>query len=257
MAVDYDYSERLVAFVDILGFRSHVLEGKDKAKETIKLIDEILSHALSIIKGDNRKDVFSFKLFSDCICLSAQPDNTFEMLYELAFIQTWFSINGIFLRGALSHGPHFENDHMIFSEGLIKAYEFEKESIYPRITIDPTVLNPIIDRSCLDYVMKAPDGAVFLDYLNSLSEEGMPAPEEFVEKHKISVVTQAKRNAGNNIILEKYRWLAGYHNIKAEEYLGTADDWEEPDYKELQARLLVPMDECFPSFEKLEIGKRH
>ena len=250
-----DYVDKLVAFVDILGFRNHVFEGRDKAEDKISLIDGILSHTLNVIKEQNAENVFSFKLFSDCICLSVELVKTYEMLYELAFMQAWFSINGIFLRGALSHGLHYENERMIFSEGLIRAYEFEKNAIYPRITIDPVVFNSISDSSCLDYLMKAPDGVVFVDYLSSFSQEGISDPDELIEKHKNCVVDQAKKNAGSNTILEKFRWLSGYHNMKAAEHLGSPDDWEESYYKDLQAKLLIPMTEYFPSFEKPEKSK--
>ena len=159
LLVDDDYVERLVAFVDILGFRRYVFEVKDKAKETIRLIDEVLSHSVSIVKDLNVNNLFSFKLFSDCICMSTNLDNTHEMLYELAFMQGWFAINGIFVRGALSCGLHYENENMIFSEGLIRAYEHEKNAIYPRITIDPILLDAISNSDTVDFLMKAPDGA--------------------------------------------------------------------------------------------------
>ncbi len=245
-----DYVERLVAFVDILGFRRYVFEAKDKAKETIRLIDEVLSHAVSIVKDQNVESLFSLKLFSDCICMSTDPSNAYEMLYELAFIQGWFSINGIFLRGALSRGLHYENKNMIFSEGLVKAYEQEKNAIYPRITIDPMVFDPILNSDASDFLLKAPDGVVFVDYLNFFLVEEVPDRQELFEKHKVAVVEQVKRNAGNNAVVEKYRWLADYHNIKAAEYLGAPDDWEDSYYDELQATLSIPIGEHFPSFEK-------
>ena len=93
------------------------------------------------------------------------------MLYELAFMQSWLSINGIFVRGALSSGPHYENDHIIFSEGLIKAYDHEKSAIYPRIIVDPGLLSCICNDVNADFLMIAPDGEIFVDYLDSFIVE--------------------------------------------------------------------------------------
>ena len=142
-----DYSEKLVAFVDILGFKQYVQKEISKAVENINLIDGIIQHALNELKRNHGK-TFSPQLFSDNICISCEhtAENLFYMIYELAFIQWYFSLNGFFLRGALTNGNHFENERMIFSKGLIKAYEIEQGAIYPRILIDQL----IVDRATND-----------------------------------------------------------------------------------------------------------
>ena len=47
----------------------------------------------------------------------------------------------LYLRGGVSIGFHYEDDNIIFSDGLIKAYYLEsKKSIYPRIILDEDLI---------------------------------------------------------------------------------------------------------------------
>jgi len=75
-------------------------------------------------------------MFSDCICSSSPftPDNVFRFIYALEAIQMNLASNGVFIRGGIAIGKHFENERMIVSEGLIEAYLLEsKQAVFPRI----------------------------------------------------------------------------------------------------------------------------
>ena len=246
---DIDYNNKLVAFIDILGFRNYVQQPPDKIKHTIHVINDVLSHAINIVRTNNRENIFSIKLFSDCVCISSNLDNIQEFLYELAYIQCWFSMHGIFLRGALSKGLHYENDNIIFSQGLIKAYEHEQNAIYPRIVIERETIQMINSQSTT-YVMKAPDRTSFVDYLNFIYEEGNSNAEDILALHKNSILNQVREHADNIRILEKYRWLTEYHNIKANEFIGNPGDWEDAYYQELKNKMVIPISQYFPSFRK-------
>jgi len=48
---------------------------------------------------------------------------------------------GFFLRGGISTGSYFADDNMIFSKGLVNAYQLEsKKAIYPRVIIDKNIV---------------------------------------------------------------------------------------------------------------------
>jgi hypothetical protein len=74
----------------------------------------------------------------------------------------------MFVRGGVSIGRHFENTRIIFSEGLIRAYELQQPDPYPRISIDPAIVQAINQRSAyakgelMKYVLKGHDNAFFL-----------------------------------------------------------------------------------------------
>ena len=255
-----NYPDKLVAFLDILGFKNLVMQDIEGALQTINSIDGHLKHVLKIL-ADNHGKTFSIKLFSDCICVSCEYtfENIFYMMYELAFIQLYFSFEGIFLRGALTKGNHFENDRIIFSKGLIKAYELEQAAIYPRIIIDKYLIDQIkqdnnsyfpiyIGFKKQDFLIQSPDGQFFVDYLNLLYEEGMDQIES-LHKHKESIIDNVNKNLENIKIIEKCRWIAEYHNYKFNEIFD-ADGWEEDYATKVIKDTTIHISSVFPNFKK-------
>ncbi|MEK0338479.1 MAG: hypothetical protein QQN41_13705, partial [Nitrosopumilus sp.] len=97
---EIEYSERLVAFIDILGFSQIISSDFSNDIDYIKFFNKNLSHVVKILKEEYGK-VFSIKMFSDCICLSCEPDpeKLEYILSELSFIQLYFSTDNIFIRG--------------------------------------------------------------------------------------------------------------------------------------------------------------
>jgi hypothetical protein len=253
--------DRLFAFIDILGFKELVFRDSKLAMQAIDLIDGNLRHVLKVLKGTHGK-LFSAKLFSDCICVSCDysSGNISPMLYELAFVQLYLALDGIFLRGALSRGLHFENDRMIFSQGLISAYELEQKAIYPRIIVHKDLADTIlIDNStntplytpfkAKDFLVKSPDGYFFIDYLNLLWEEGFEHQEE-LSTHKKAILSNVRAHIDNAIIVEKYRWLAEYHNVKFKEFI-SPEDYEKDIADAIVKETAISIEAEFPQFSKV------
>ncbi|MFN8323671.1 MAG: hypothetical protein U0T74_13500 [Chitinophagales bacterium] len=147
----------LVAFIDILGFRRLIdnhFSGKDT--KSLPVLTQALKnaedYAIKYNQGYLKQfDIkFSFKQFSDCVSISMpfkQKQNHTTLTIWGAFIsvvrvyQFILLDHNIPIRGGISIGGHFENDNMIFSDGLVKAYGLEKEkAIYPRIVLDKDIL---------------------------------------------------------------------------------------------------------------------
>lgn len=256
-----DYSDRLVAFLDILGFKQLIQGDKASTMRSINFIDGRIKRVLSILHEQHGK-TFSTKLFSDCICVSCEysSENVFSIIYELAFIQLYFSLEGIFLRGALSRGNHFENERMIFSQGLIAAYELERSARYPRIIVDKDIVEKITVDDRLyhpyyigfkkrDFLIGAPDGCFFIDYLNLLlKEEGFEQMESMGD-HKARILNNVSSNFGNVSVLEKYRWLAEYHNFKFK-FFFDAHDFEDEYADHVINVASIDLQAVFPQFQK-------
>jgi hypothetical protein len=261
---EIDYPEKVVAYLDILGFRSLVVQSRDQAKAVILKLDSCLSHSLECFSAEGGPDWFSAKLFSDCFCISCADSggDLFLMLDELSFLQWNLATQGIFIRGGLSYGPHYENERIIFSEGLIRAYELQSLDPYPRVLIDPVLAERIkgerLDhyrKELLPYVLKGQDSVLFLDYLHGMAEMSSLVGnlDETLEMHRNAIIEQVALNRSSPRVLAKYRWLADYHNFKFAE-LYDREDWVEGYFEELRDRLLIPSS-AFPSFERVPEGE--
>lgn len=146
----------IVAFLDILGFKEHVkkyINPEDTPDmEILEKIKSCLSDSFKIIEQDlnQHNKLLRIKVFSDCTCASIP-----EMLCMpteasmLCLLITWvvsYNYNlirrDIYPRGGISFGFHYEDENMIFSDGLIKAHELENEkAIYPRTILDEELIN--------------------------------------------------------------------------------------------------------------------
>lgn len=242
------YDEKIVAYLDILGFRRFVLQSRAEAEVAIRWLDDAVKHVLECLPLEGGPDWFSVKLFSDCFCISCDEKHLDLMLSEVSFLQYYLATSGIFIRGGLSTGAHFENERIIFSEGLVRAYELQSLDPYPRVLIDPALVNRIQsarsdggENELLPFVMKGQDGAFFLDYLNyvRVTDAYTGWLDENLEAHKKAVVEQVALNCGRPEVIAKYGWVADYHNLKFSEFY-TSEDWVDGYFKTLRDRLLIP-----------------
>ena len=148
---EFNNGDCIVAFLDILGFKEHVKKYVNPEHPQDKVILEKIKSALNdsfkIIKQEQNEYVklIRIKIFSDCTCASVPAMLcTPTEASVLCLLITWvvcynFQLirRDIYPRGGISTGFHYEDENMIFSDGLIKAYELENErAIYPRTILD-------------------------------------------------------------------------------------------------------------------------
>ena len=168
------YTDRLVAFVDILGFKSLIERTTKEPALTTSVaamlhslhprsteVESIVSINHALIPEGNRaqfeedmarlsKNValqldIRLAYFPDCISVSAPIENeaacftVFELLAKI-YVRI-FDEYALFIRGGLTIGKLVhENDGPIFGPAFIRAYDIEsKEAIFPRILLDSTV----------------------------------------------------------------------------------------------------------------------
>ena len=159
-----DTEQRIVAFIDILGFSNIIKEyDSDESSNILNQLHEALENAIktSIDTFANPKiksEIFEhidYRMFSDCICLSLpfiDYGNDFHLqfnslstiikAYQLSMMNT-----GFYVRGGVAIGSFFSDRNMIFSGGLVKAHYIEGKAINPIVVVD----NAIIDRLKIDY----------------------------------------------------------------------------------------------------------
>lgn len=157
-----DTEQRIVAFIDILGFKAIIDEYDNQALSNIlkdlqmalnTAIDTSINQILSMKGNENIKEHLKYRMFSDCLSISLPfYDNDTDFIIQFnslsiiinAYVQT-MALKGFFLRGGIATGSYYSDENMIFSGGLVKAYELEsRKAIYPRIVIDDTIVKKLL-----------------------------------------------------------------------------------------------------------------
>jgi len=246
---------RAVAFLDILGFRAlstALLSDPsqlDALDYQMRLAERVLVGDVGVVKDT------AVRLFSDCILISCpvSPEHLVRLLFTLEFLQLRLVNSGVFIRGGLAIGTHFQTSRALVSSGLITAYELEsKIAVFPRVAIHESFVNEISKLGAQPWVnpwrtktypfkfmaandrvrhhsglhirVDATDGIPYVHYLADLySVDHGPVIRDYLLDHKHSILRWIKqgRSAGYTPgIRAKHEWLVEYHNAGADEIWG-------------------------------------
>ena len=236
---------RLVAFIDLLGFKS-ALMGADAARQ------KAILDALREVAEQNRDFEMNVKEHSDrhqTITISPSitsfSDNVL-ISYDLEKLEQgggpWLALMGIrhmatalahrawgfncLVRGGVTIGNLYHKGRVAFGPGLVKAYELESEvAFYPRVIVTPAVVQRIVgvamadgkstdDRSmfldtdgywCLDYMTG------YLEYLgNEDDEKSCVARRVWAlnRRHEFLKTAHALADAGKGGAAQRWFWAA-------------------------------------------------
>jgi hypothetical protein len=222
------YSDRYVAFVDLLGFSSIVRQSEHD--QTSKRFDalvgaltEIGSHHPSL----NASDDFQFQSFSDSVVMSSAPTPTglVQILSSISDLAIRLLKTSLLIRGAIAKGKLYHKQPVIFGPALLDAYSSEVNiAKFPRIVISREVyedFQKIAGGMKLPQVLLAEDGPPYLHVFAKfrMLNEAAPTPE-FLDSEEVRE-TQLCR-AAIQILLdgsiyqpshyEKLLWLSIYWN---------------------------------------------
>lgn len=244
---EFCFTDSLVAFIDILGFKD-VIEDKEKAP----LIKEILN----IFKDNNsehqefkqirEKDsnffryegmVFNIRSFSDSIIIThpltlsnvedlcqAQNMLVTSIVDEVARFQFIALINGLATRGSISRGDVYidMNKNVIFGSALNEAITSEQKIVnYPRVIVSKSAMDFNLELSSrgtdpyyrditwTNYIRDF-DGLYFCDSLSLyLMRLAIEKNKDMIDRIRNSIDNGIK-NSKNLGILSKWYWLANY-----------------------------------------------
>lgn len=222
------YTEQVVSFIDILGFK-HLIESKT-CEEMLEIHD-----AFYQVNKEEGEELLGFKIinFSDSIVRSATHNAYLPhhpIVYEvLALLDIQWKLiycHDVLIRGAVTIGDLYVNrtdeKATVFGKALNEAYRLEsKKAKYPRIIIDKNALKKLdsYDQKALSNLLKKDDSddCYFINYLNcehSIHDHIDIEYKNFLEKHK--KVCEQLLEKGNQEkdegLLEKGIWLKNYHN---------------------------------------------
>jgi hypothetical protein len=235
------YEERVLAYIDILGFKKTVentIDKKTGAEVVYKteridsLLDEEHFH-LNIrdcLLGEPKIEGKVTSQFSDTVVISyLKESNIYDILLNIYLLCTMALEKGFLYRGAIVCGKVHHTEHKIFGPALIKAYEMEKsKAIFPRVIVDEDILDivknnysryPIPDAGYNDMmklILKDFDGKLFLNYIDKLYtgvDIGIKGEQEHLRWLCEIINKLEKRMHTDDSIKCKYLWLNEKYTI--------------------------------------------
>ncbi|MEP3228086.1 MAG: hypothetical protein ABJN61_11645 [Flavobacteriaceae bacterium] len=169
--IDIQYENRIVAFIDILGFKE-IIKKSENDSEQLQTVYE----ALGFLKKREIPDKWNLKLieieedaqkrgmrgfdisnrtsasaFSDSIVISVQVDDEnldeslSTLVANLSFVGSKLISDGILIRGGLTVGKIVHTDNgIVFGQGLIDAFHLETRAAkFPRIILSDKLINKL------------------------------------------------------------------------------------------------------------------
>ncbi|EIP96371.1 hypothetical protein OpiT1DRAFT_00786 [Opitutaceae bacterium TAV1] len=212
-----DFPIYYCAFLDILGYKNkseaffrnefNLPDRIERAAKTITLANSITSILV---------DVSGLKIesFSDSIVILKPANSSIAGLLQFsAHFVSNLSFEGLFVRGGISVGKHFDETgelgfRVLASEALQRAYLLEsKRAITPRVIVDPAVLDYMTEQE-KDMLIK--DGSDYMLHFSNyaINREGDNLDIVFKEMEDIKRLLDGATELG---VREKYQWILDYY----------------------------------------------
>ncbi len=177
---DTEYEDRLICFVDILGFKElvelstcqpvamhDIALGDERPRDTKGLCAIFESiHSLLQMHKDEHYDPnserykelanyrppffqkgdtpdFQFNVFSDSIVFSATRLSLDTLMLFCNMIETITSLLfecSTTCRGGIAWGKLFHKDNILFGPAMVEAYQLEQQANYPRVIFSPDII---------------------------------------------------------------------------------------------------------------------
>jgi hypothetical protein len=210
------YEDRLLAFLDILGFSNLIKGSVNQRSLARKLLD--LFTSLNRLFSHFISDDFAITLFSDTVCISSRnPLNVVSFCCGLSAVVTSFLGLGYPVRGAVSRDLLYHNGNTIFGPCLVRAYNLEHRlAFFPRIIIDPKlrIEDPSIDQTLLQPVYTDLDGLRCVNFLSPVlvhvTFRLLGLPTEDLLSEIVANVDRMIAGVSDEAALQKLHWLRAY-----------------------------------------------
>jgi hypothetical protein len=221
--VEPPYSDRIVAFIDILGFAALV----NKLGSDVNLRRQLhaaLSRIGEIKQSSQRENTAQTNLqvsvFSDSIVISSEPDYLHGVLWSAIHLQCALLGLGVLVRGGISSGPTFHEGDILYGAGMLDAYYLEsKAAIYPRIIIESKLVNGLQPGYRTVFLDRDVDGLWFLNPFTmgilpsdseALLEDGFDPYEESLKRLGRKIDDELARLSDVSQIA-KWSWLKSHY----------------------------------------------
>ena len=212
-------NERVIAFIDILGFESLIcdLEQDERLHQRLQYaLQGIKRVKISSLNENTAQKDLEVSVFSDCIAISGEHDNHHGVIWTAIHLQSTLLVLGILTRGGISKGRLVHEDDILYGAGMIKAYKLEsKAAIYPRILVDQEIIELTNEKYRSIFFQEDVDG---LWHLNPFSIGLVPGGSDELagdgwDPHEVGL-NELKRHIDNSVSIltkpdqiAKWNWM--------------------------------------------------
>lgn len=226
-----EYEDRVVAFIDILGFKN-IVNNPNNFESIKKVACAIRDEKKDTDRWNKYGDSVKFleTYFSDSMIISARFRGTvfLDLLTQVGFLMQTITACGFVARGGIAIGKLYHKDGVVFGPALIDAYNIESNiAIYPRILMTEETYKQgvAMDDGINDYATRKEfcDSLVREAIINELGEkyyyiDYLNQQDDFdYDDQWLSLLSKAKHiieNAFSTIkdkhVLQKYEWFEMY-----------------------------------------------
>lgn len=220
--ISKDYEEYVVAFVDVLGYKSKIEETILDSYDTFNVQDLILVGALmELLKKEYTKyeNALDVRIFSDCMYVFAVKDNA-DILFDFLIDLEWIILDSTpiivdltsqktkklnLLRGGVAYGKALINDVSFFGPVVNAVYNMEsKDAIYPRIIVDNGLIKFLKNNS--NNLAVDDDEKIYIDYIKASDNK---YPQDRLQSYVQNLDNQISACKDDKIVA-KLKWMKKY-----------------------------------------------
>lgn len=240
------YDIRVVAFIDILGFKNSIEKSNSDEMEFERILTSLTDLKEFFIKPKDQDDIEADSTYgadtqilqvSDCLIISRlvqEQGGIYHMLSDCAFAAHLLISNGFLCRGAIRSGKMYHRGTTLFGQAYIDAYLAEENEKLPIIKFDKNIFEiarqfpfpsnkPIADWE-VNFIMKnckqLESGEYFLDYFNDYDDRvgGGEGTAAYHYSKLRNIILNGLQLPTTSRAYEKYQWAASQFNLTAKSY---------------------------------------
>ena len=216
--MDFDTEpNRILAFIDILGF-SNIVKENDKegveCKQKFKAIFDLINNFFTEDENANTEIYVSemkFSWMSDTIVFSAAATDAEAVINSLLDTQHDLLCSGFAVRGAISVGRLYHQEN-IWGEALVRAAEIEKNyAKYPRILIrNEDYMKISLPDNLKKYFNDDSNGYKYIEPVSYELDRAIENKHVYLNLNKIFSLIETNYNNNSNYkeLRKKWEWLA-------------------------------------------------
>ncbi len=224
----YKYEERIVVFLDILGFKEFIentLVGNQI--ENVSRARKMFFNIRDNFDMDEKHWKVSKSLktiqFSDSIIITfkvTEEDQVFYSLEDIQILLIELVKFGLLVRGAIVKGKVYHDERIVFGPGIVDAVMKEKAAKFPRVILDREIIQTAVKykgkhqtfrsviQSLSGIINKDEDGIYYIDYLEKVEDIfDEPYEDYYLYLSDLRKLIIKYLKSDDKSIRRKYEWV--------------------------------------------------